>query len=131
MSVKQLGVDRIVDIQFGSDEAAYHLIVELYDRVGDIWMRCNGAEHLFQPYLIPLYINIYHFSYLSAWFKLVSYHHILLCIHTNITHRLCCMFSMTYTWHACSIRYSRKGNTLLFILFTDMFRLDMVHSTFL
>ncbi|KAL7861751.1 hypothetical protein SRHO_G00131920 [Serrasalmus rhombeus] len=30
--VKQLGVDRIVDIQFGSDEAAYHLIVELYDR---------------------------------------------------------------------------------------------------
>ncbi|XP_063039694.1 ribosome quality control complex subunit NEMF-like [Engraulis encrasicolus] len=32
VSVKQLGVDRIVDIQFGSDEAAYHLIVELYDR---------------------------------------------------------------------------------------------------
>lgn len=31
--VKQLGMDRIVDIQFGSDEAAYHLIVELYDRV--------------------------------------------------------------------------------------------------
>ncbi|XP_016120279.1 nuclear export mediator factor Nemf-like [Sinocyclocheilus grahami] len=31
--VKQLGVDRIVDIQFGSDEAAYHLILELYDRV--------------------------------------------------------------------------------------------------
>ncbi|XP_061700923.1 ribosome quality control complex subunit NEMF-like isoform X2 [Syngnathoides biaculeatus] len=30
--VKQLGVDRIVDLQFGSDEAAYHLIVELYDR---------------------------------------------------------------------------------------------------
>uniref|UniRef100_A0A8C2Q1N9 Ribosome quality control complex subunit NEMF n=1 Tax=Cyprinus carpio TaxID=7962 RepID=A0A8C2Q1N9_CYPCA len=30
--VKQLGVDRIVDIQFGSDEAAYHLILELYDR---------------------------------------------------------------------------------------------------
>lgn len=26
-------MDRIVDIQFGSDEAAYHLIVELYDRV--------------------------------------------------------------------------------------------------
>uniref|UniRef100_H3B9L2 Ribosome quality control complex subunit NEMF n=1 Tax=Latimeria chalumnae TaxID=7897 RepID=H3B9L2_LATCH len=32
VSVKQLGVDRIVDFQFGSDEAAYHLIVELYDR---------------------------------------------------------------------------------------------------
>ncbi|KAJ8394233.1 hypothetical protein AAFF_G00048160 [Aldrovandia affinis] len=30
--VKQLGVDRIVDLQFGSDEAAYHLIIELYDR---------------------------------------------------------------------------------------------------
>lgn len=30
--VKQLGADRIVDIQFGSDEAAYHLILELYDR---------------------------------------------------------------------------------------------------
>lgn len=30
--VQQLGVDRIVDIQFGSDEAAYHLILELYDR---------------------------------------------------------------------------------------------------
>ncbi|XP_060736279.1 ribosome quality control complex subunit NEMF-like [Tachysurus vachellii] len=30
--VKQLGVDRIVDLQFGSEEAAYHLIVELYDR---------------------------------------------------------------------------------------------------
>ncbi|XP_062944566.1 ribosome quality control complex subunit NEMF isoform X2 [Cynocephalus volans] len=32
VSAKQLGVDRIVDFQFGSDEAAYHLIVELYDR---------------------------------------------------------------------------------------------------
>ncbi|KAM4609533.1 ribosome quality control complex subunit NEMF-like, partial [Discoglossus pictus] len=32
VSVKQLGVDRIVDFQFGSDDAAYHLIVELYDR---------------------------------------------------------------------------------------------------
>ena len=31
--MKQLGIDRIVDIQFGSDEAAYHLIIELYDRV--------------------------------------------------------------------------------------------------
>lgn len=31
--VKQLGVDRIVDFTFGYDEAAYHLIVELYDRV--------------------------------------------------------------------------------------------------
>uniref|UniRef100_UPI00398E5961 ribosome quality control complex subunit NEMF n=1 Tax=Pristiophorus japonicus TaxID=55135 RepID=UPI00398E5961 len=30
--IKQLGVDRIVDFQFGSDHAAYHLIIELYDR---------------------------------------------------------------------------------------------------
>ncbi|XP_061854408.1 ribosome quality control complex subunit NEMF isoform X2 [Colius striatus] len=32
VSIKQLGIDRIVDFQFGSDEAAYHLIIELYDR---------------------------------------------------------------------------------------------------
>lgn len=32
-AVRQLGIDRIVDFQFGYDEAAYHLIVELYDRV--------------------------------------------------------------------------------------------------
>ncbi|CAH3150400.1 unnamed protein product [Porites evermanni] len=32
VNITQLGVDRIVDLQFGSDEAAYHLIVELYDR---------------------------------------------------------------------------------------------------
>ncbi|NXN83467.1 NEMF factor, partial [Bombycilla garrulus] len=32
VSVTQLGIDRIVDLQFGSAEAAYHLIVELYDR---------------------------------------------------------------------------------------------------
>lgn len=31
--IRQLGVDRVVDLQFGSEEAAYHLIVELYDRV--------------------------------------------------------------------------------------------------
>uniref|UniRef100_A0A803YN87 Ribosome quality control complex subunit NEMF n=1 Tax=Meleagris gallopavo TaxID=9103 RepID=A0A803YN87_MELGA len=32
VSVRQLGIDRIVDFQFGSNEAAYHLIIELYDR---------------------------------------------------------------------------------------------------
>eukprot|EP00117_Sycon_ciliatum_P034105 scpid19698/ scgid26108/ Nuclear export mediator factor NEMF; Antigen NY-CO-1; Serologically defined colon cancer antigen 1 len=32
VSVRQLGGDRIIDLQFGTDEAAYHLIVELYDR---------------------------------------------------------------------------------------------------
>lgn len=31
-SIKQIGIDRIVDIQFGINEAAYHVIVELYDR---------------------------------------------------------------------------------------------------
>ena len=36
VNISQLGIDRIVDLQFGSDEAAYHLIVELYDRVNHI-----------------------------------------------------------------------------------------------
>ncbi|XP_014674957.1 PREDICTED: nuclear export mediator factor NEMF-like [Priapulus caudatus] len=31
-SIHQLGIDRIVDMQFGSGEAAYHVILELYDR---------------------------------------------------------------------------------------------------
>ncbi|CAF1207062.1 unnamed protein product [Rotaria sp. Silwood1] len=31
-SIIQLGIDRIIDLQFGSGEAAYHLIVELYDK---------------------------------------------------------------------------------------------------
>lgn len=31
-SIKQLGVDRIIDFQFGINEAAYHVILELYDK---------------------------------------------------------------------------------------------------
>ena len=31
-NIEQLGVDRVLDLTFGSGEAAYHLIVELYDR---------------------------------------------------------------------------------------------------
>jgi len=31
-SARQIGQDRIVDLQFGSAEAAYHIIIELYDR---------------------------------------------------------------------------------------------------
>ncbi|CAL1532150.1 unnamed protein product [Lymnaea stagnalis] len=31
-NISQLGIDRIVDLQFGSSEAAYHVILELYDR---------------------------------------------------------------------------------------------------
>ncbi|KAJ2944666.1 hypothetical protein O0L34_g4021 [Tuta absoluta] len=44
--LSQLGIDRIVDLQFGSGEAAYHVILELYDR-GNIvltdyeWMILN------------------------------------------------------------------------------------------
>jgi len=30
--LKQMGMDRIVDLQFGTGEAAYHVILELYDR---------------------------------------------------------------------------------------------------
>ncbi|XP_039964722.1 nuclear export mediator factor NEMF homolog [Bactrocera tryoni] len=30
--LEQLGMDRIIDLQFGTSEAAYHVIVELYDR---------------------------------------------------------------------------------------------------
>lgn len=33
--VRQLGVDRIVDLTFGSGEATYHIILELYSQVGD------------------------------------------------------------------------------------------------
>ena len=32
--MRQLGIDRIIDLAFGSGEAAYHVILELYDRVG-------------------------------------------------------------------------------------------------
>ncbi|CAI9730241.1 Hypothetical predicted protein [Octopus vulgaris] len=31
-AVHQLGIDRVVDLQFGSSEAAYHVILEMYDR---------------------------------------------------------------------------------------------------
>ncbi|KAI1299969.1 Nuclear export mediator factor Nemf [Halotydeus destructor] len=30
--IRQLGVDRMIDIQFGTGEAAYHIVLELYDR---------------------------------------------------------------------------------------------------
>lgn len=35
--IKQLGVDRIVDFQFGTGDARFHLILELYSQVG--WTR--------------------------------------------------------------------------------------------
>lgn len=31
-NLKQVGMDRIIDMQFGSGEAAYHIILEVYDR---------------------------------------------------------------------------------------------------
>ena len=30
--VTQVGQDRIINLQFGTGEAAYHVIIELYDR---------------------------------------------------------------------------------------------------
>jgi predicted ribosome quality control (RQC) complex YloA/Tae2 family protein len=37
----QLGMDRIVDMQFGCGEAAYHVILELYDRGNIVLTDCN------------------------------------------------------------------------------------------
>lgn len=46
-SIEQLGIDRIVNLQFGSGEAAYHLIVELYDKVSSNRIRpCFQASFL-------------------------------------------------------------------------------------
>lgn len=36
-AVRQLGVDRVVDFVFGSGEAAYHLILEMYSQVWGGW----------------------------------------------------------------------------------------------
>ncbi|XP_015522227.1 nuclear export mediator factor NEMF homolog isoform X1 [Neodiprion lecontei] len=44
-SLKQLGVDRIVDMQFGTGEAGYHVILELYDR-GNIVLTDNEMNIL-------------------------------------------------------------------------------------
>jgi hypothetical protein len=40
--VRQLGVDRIVDFVFGSGEATYHLILEMYSQVGALHRRLAG-----------------------------------------------------------------------------------------
>ncbi|CAH2244833.1 jg23044 [Pararge aegeria aegeria] len=39
--LNQLGIDRIVDLQFGSGEAAYHVILELYDRGNIVLTDCE------------------------------------------------------------------------------------------
>lgn len=41
--VRQLGVDRVVDFSFGTGEACYHLILELYAQVRS-WF-CPPAQH--------------------------------------------------------------------------------------
>ena len=45
-SVRQLGIDRIIDLTFGSGEAAYHVILELYDRVSisELYDRVSISE---------------------------------------------------------------------------------------
>uniref|UniRef100_A0A0X3NZ65 Nuclear export mediator factor NEMF n=1 Tax=Schistocephalus solidus TaxID=70667 RepID=A0A0X3NZ65_SCHSO len=49
-SIRQLGVDRLVDLQFGFDEYAYHLIVELYGK-GNIFL--TDAEYMILHLLRP------------------------------------------------------------------------------
>lgn len=39
--IEQIGIDRIIDLQFGIDEAAYHIILELYDRGNIILTNCD------------------------------------------------------------------------------------------
>lgn len=39
--LKQLGMDRIVDMQFGTGDAAYHVILELYDKGNIIFTDCS------------------------------------------------------------------------------------------
>lgn len=40
-SLKQLGFDRIVDLQFGTGEAAYHVFLELYDKGNIVLTDCD------------------------------------------------------------------------------------------
>ncbi|KAG5449442.1 Nuclear export mediator factor NEMF [Clonorchis sinensis] len=49
-NVKQLGMDRIVDFQFGFDEHLFHLIIELYDR-GNMCLTDHSYTilHLLRP----------------------------------------------------------------------------------
>ncbi|KAL7061321.1 hypothetical protein AAHC03_09790 [Spirometra sp. Aus1] len=48
--IEQLGIDRLVDLQFGFDEHAYHLIVELYGK-GNIFL--TDAEYMILHLLRP------------------------------------------------------------------------------
>ncbi len=52
--VKQLGVDRVVDFSFGTGEACYHLILELYAQVS---LNCSICSTC-----ISYMSNIHHFA---------------------------------------------------------------------
>ncbi|XP_078482629.1 ribosome quality control complex subunit NEMF [Ciona intestinalis] len=43
VSASQLGIDRIVDLQFGFEDASYHVFVELYDRGNIALSDCNDV----------------------------------------------------------------------------------------
>lgn len=45
-SVQQLGIDRIVDLQFGSGEVAHHVFLELFDR-GNIMLTDHNLTILY------------------------------------------------------------------------------------
>ena len=76
MSVRQLGADRIVDFQFGSDEAAYHLIVELYDRVRALSVHSNLLLAILPGFTL-WYWSIDSVIYLSVLYGLVCLKHII------------------------------------------------------
>lgn len=50
--LKQVGVDRIIDMQFGANECAYHVILELYDR-GNIVLTDHELTtlHILRPHV--------------------------------------------------------------------------------
>jgi predicted ribosome quality control (RQC) complex YloA/Tae2 family protein len=50
VGIHQLGVDRVVDLEFGSGEACYHLVIEIYDRGNVVLADCNYTIlHLLRP----------------------------------------------------------------------------------
>ena len=53
VTITQLGIDRVIDLQFGSDQAAYHLIIELYDRVSPLSVT-HVHVHIIHDLISPL-----------------------------------------------------------------------------
>ncbi len=62
VDISMLGIDRILDFQFGSNEAAYHLIVELYDRVSGLEIGVKFALFFVLPLFPFLSFHILLFS---------------------------------------------------------------------